>query len=491
MASRSAAGAVLTLSACLFPLLGWGADTAPAGPDAPAVDPAVLARIRDAAMNSGWAYHRLSDLADKIGPRLSGSPQAEAAVAQVALAMKAAGLQVSLQDVKVPHWLRGAEAAELVDYPGRPPGITQTLHLTTLGGSVATPEEGITAPVLVVHSFDELAARAAEAKGKVVVFDHAFDQFQADNGQAFTAYGDAVQYRIKAASAAARLGAVAALVRSVGGADFRLPHTGVMHYEDDAPKIPTAALAVEDAMQVERLAQQGRVRMHLLLRPQTLPDADSHNVIADLPGREKPEEVVVVSGHLDSWDLAQGAIDDGAGVSSAMGAGELLASLHLQARRTIRVVAWMNEENGSRGSKAYFDANQGQLAHQVAAIESDTGAGRPLGWMAHATLESLPALKPVAEALSALGADVIDRVDHSVGADIEPLESAGVPGFEPLLDARAYFYYHHTAADTLDKVEPDNIRRQVAAMAVLAYYLAEMPEPLPRLPVEADKNLKK
>ncbi|MBL6749229.1 MAG: M20/M25/M40 family metallo-hydrolase [Nevskia sp.] len=477
----------LSISAGLPLAASWAADPPP---PAPAVDPAVLARIRDAAMGDDWAYQRLADLADKVGPRLSGSPQAEAAVGQVAAALKGAGLKVSLQPVKVPHWVRGAEEAELVDYPGRPAGLTQRLHLTTLGGSVATPEDGITAPVLVVQSFDELKAHAAEARGRIVVFDHPFDQFQADNGQASTAYLSGYEYRVRGASAAARLGAVAALVRSVGGADFRLPHTGVMKYDDDAPKIPSAALSAEDAMQVERLARQGPVSLHLLLRPQTLPDVDSHNVIADLPGREKPDEVVVVSGHLDSWDLAQGAIDDGAGVTSAMGAGRLLASLHLPARRTIRVIAWMNEENGSRGSQAYFEANKGQIAQQIAAIESDSGAGQPLGVMVHDTLDSVAALKPVADTLAALGANAIERRDHSVGADIEPLEHAGVPGFEPLLDVRRYFHYHHTAADTLDKVEPDNIRRQVAVLAVLAYYLAEMPEPLPRLPAEVDKPAK-
>ncbi|MDR3416216.1 MAG: M20/M25/M40 family metallo-hydrolase [Nevskia sp.] len=454
----------------------------------PAVDPAVLARVRDAAMNSDWAYQRLSDLTDRIGPRLSGSPQAEAAVVQVAAALRSAGLQVSLQPAKVPHWVRGEEAAELVEYPGRPDGIVQHLRLTTLGGSVATPKAGLTAPLLVVHSFDELKARAAEAKNAIVLFDVAFDQDLADNGLAGAAYVQAVEYRVKGASAAARAGAVASLIRSVGGADFRLPHTGVMHYDADAPKIPTAALSAEDAMLAARLAAQGAVTMHLKLTPQTLPDADSHNVIADLPGRDKPDEVVIVSGHLDSWDLAQGAIDDGAGVTSAMGAAQLLKSLDLRARRTIRVVAWMNEENGGGGSKAYFEANKDRLVQHAAVIESDSGAGKPLGLQANVTLESVAALHPVTEALRSLGAAAIERRDEAVGADIEPLQNAGVPGFEPLLDGRSYFFYHHTAADTLDKVKPDNLRRQVATLAVLAYYLAEMPEPLPRLPPRKEEN---
>src|SRR5581483_7318418 len=341
----------LFLLASLAVAPAWPADPAPA------VDPAVLAKIRDAALSSDWAWQRLADLTDKIGPRLSGSPQAEAAVTQVSDALRAAGLKVTLQPATVPHWVRGEEQAELVDWPGRPAGLTQRLVLTTLGGSVATPDAGLTAPVLVVHSFDDLKAHAAEAKGRIVLFDYAFNQGLADNGQAMTAYSQAVAYRVQGASAAARLGAVASLIRSVGGADFRLPHTGVMKYEEDAPKIPTAALSAEDAMWVARLSAQGPVSLHLKLTPQTLPDADSHNVLADLPGREKPDEVVLVSGHLDSWDLAQGAIDDGAGVAAAMGAVQVLKSLGLKPRRTVRVVAWMNEENGSGGSKAYFAAN--------------------------------------------------------------------------------------------------------------------------------------
>jgi carboxypeptidase Q len=478
MTRVSRGGAVFLLAAFL------AAPVLAAEPAKPAVDPAVLAKIRDAALSSDWAYQRLADLTDRIGPRLSGSPQAEAAVAQVAEALKAAGLKVSLQPAQVPHWVRGEEQAELLDYPGRPAGLTQHLALTTLGGSVATPAQGLTAPVLVVHSFEDLQAHAAQAKGRIVLYDNVFNQDLAERGQAMVAYGQAVQYRVKGASAAARAGAVAALIRSVGGADFRLPHTGVMKYEDDAPKIPTAALSAEDAMLVGRLAAQGPVQMRLLLTPQTLPDAASNNVIADLPGRDKPDEVVLVSGHLDSWDLAQGAIDDGAGVTSAMAVGQLLKSLNLHPRRTIRVVAWMNEENGSGGAKAYYAANKDHIEKQSAAVESDSGAGLPLGLLANVTLGSVSCLDPVFEALRPIGATALVRRDDAVGADIEPLQNAGVPGFEPLLDNREYFWYHHTAADTLDKVKPENLRRQVAVLAVLAYYLADLPEPLPRVPVK-------
>ena len=447
-----------------------------------------LARIRDAGLSDEWAYRRLADLCDKIGPRLSGSRQADAAVEQIAAALRAGGLSVTLQPVKVPHWIRGEEQAEITDYPGRPAGVTQHLHLTTLGGSVATPAQGISAQVLVVHSFDELNARAAEARGKIVVFDVPYNQTLAVNGRSGTAYGQGVIYRVGGASAAARVGAAAALVRTVGGADYRLPHTGVMAYDPKLPKIPTAALSAEDAMWVSRLAAEGPVTLHIKLLTQALPDADSHNVIADWPGRERPEEIVIVSGHLDSWDLAQGAIDDGAGVASAMGAVHLLQSLGLHARRTVRFVGWMSEENGSAGGQAYFNLNSATLARQIAAIESDNGAGRPLGISAHVPAEVLSQFKPLMAALGPLGASILDRREDSGGSDVEFLDAGGVPTLAPIVDTRTYFDYHHSAADTLDKIDPDNIRRQAAVMAMMAYFVAEMPEALPRLPPSTPRH---
>jgi carboxypeptidase Q len=453
--------------------------------DAPSAMSASLGRIRAAAMSDEWAYSRLADLCDKIGPRLSGSAQAEAAVEQIAAALRVGGFSVSLQPVKVPHWVRGEEQVEIIEYPGRPAGIIQKLHLTTLGGSVATPAPGISAQVLVVHSFDELQARAAEARGKIVLFDVPFNEDLAANGHAGAAYGEAVQYRVGGASAAARVGAAAALVRTVGGANYRLPHTGAMIYDPKAPKIPTAALSAEDAMWVSRLAAQGPVTVRLRLSPQTLPDADSHNVIVDWSGREQPDDLVIVSGHLDSWDLAQGAIDDGAGVISAMGAVRLLKTLGLHARRTIRFVAWMNEENGTAGGQTYFKINSASLLHHIAAIESDNGAGRPLGVAAHVPTEAMPLFRPLMTALLPLGASVLEHRDAGAGSDIDFLDEAGVPTLSPLVDTRTYFDYHHSPADTLDKVDPENIRRQVAVLAMLAYFIAEMPEPLARLPSAA------
>jgi carboxypeptidase Q len=388
-----------------------------------------------------------------------------------------------LQPVRVPHWQRGAEHGELIDYAQRPAGVTQRLHLTTLGGSVATPGAGLTAPVLVVRSFAELNARAAQAKGSVVLFDVPFDQQLADNGQALTAYGQAGAYRRQGASAAARVGAVAALVRSVGGANYRLPHTGQMRYEDGVPKIPAAAVSAEDAGLMSRLAQRGPLTIKLILTPQVLPDVDSFNVIADLPGSRNSDEIVLISGHLDSWDLGTGALDDGAGVAMAMGVAQVFKQLKLQPKRTLRVVAWMNEESAGRGAQAYLDANRLLLDKHVAAIESDLGAGRTLGIRAYAMPSILPQLQALGAILQPIGATAVERSATPVSSDIGVLQQAGVPGFEPLLDGRHYFDYHHTAADTLDKVDPQNIQRMVATLSVLCYALLEAPQLPERMPV--------
>jgi carboxypeptidase Q len=438
-----------------------------------------MVQIRDAAMRSDWAWHRLQELTDRIGPRLSGSPQNAAAVEQVAAAMRALGADVHLQAVKVPHWVRGEERAELVDYPGRPAGITQTLHLTTLGGSSATAVAGLTARVIVVHDFDELKAHAAQIRGNIVLFEAKFDQRLADNGEAGAAYNEAGLYRFSGPANAAELGAAAALVRSVGGADYRLPHTGATRWHDGQAPIPAAALSAEDADLLARLAMQGPVSMKLLLTPKTLPDADGANVIADWPGTERPNEYVVVSGHLDSWDLATGATDDGVGLMAAAGVIQVLHQLNVHARRTIRFIGWANEENGGRGHDAYFESVKQSVASQIGAIESDSGAGRSIGISASVTPEGTKLLQPVLTALAPIGATVLERRDDELGSDIEPLQHVGVPGFAPLVDTRHYFDYHHTAADTLDKVDPENLNSQVATMAVLSYYLAQLPQKLP------------
>ena len=468
------------LPALVLLLITAQAEEPAKGPNGPEVDPATLVRIRDRAMSSDWAYQHLAELTDRIGPRLAGSPQLDAAVRQVAQAMTEIGAKVQLQRVSVPHWVRGAEQAQIVEYPGQPPGIRQELHVTALGASSATPDDGLTANVIVVQDFAELERRAAQVRGNIVLFAAHFDQRLADNGRAEDAYRQAGQFRFGGPAAAAKLGAAAALVSSVGGAEFRLPHTGQTLWKADQAPIPCGALAREDADLVARLAAQGAVRLKLLLTPRTLPDAESANVIADWPGREHPEEFVVVSGHLDSWDLGTGATDDGVGVLGAAAVIAILQQLDLHPRRTIRFIAWTNEENGSRGADTYFASVRAKLDGHVAVLESDAGAGRALGIVATVDKETLRILEPVSRALAPLGATVLQRREGAVGADISDLQEAGVPGFAPLVDTRHYFDYHHTAADTLDKVDPESLRSQVAAMAVLAYFVAERATALPR-----------
>ena len=439
-----------------------------------------IKQVQQAALSSDYAYARLAYLCNNIGPRLSGSLQAEAAVNYVAAELRKLGLEVKLEKVMVPHWVRGQETAELTEFPGITPNTTQKIFLTALGGSVATPQEGITAEVIVVNNFDELQALGRDrVAGKIVLFNAKFDQQLADNGFPGQAYGQSVIYRGNGASAAARLGAVAALNRSAGGADYRLPHTGALRYADDAPKIPAAAVASEDADLLAHLTKEGAVKMHLVLTPQTLPDAPSFNVVADLKGSEQPDQIVIVSGHLDSWDLGRGAIDDGAGVAMAIQTAQLLKQLGLRPKRTIRVIAWMNEENGLAGGRGYSEAHQAEMANHFAAIEADLGAGHPLGIAAAGKPEVLTLLQPLAVILQSQGAGVIRAVTDT-GSDIGPLSAAGVPTFEPIQDARTYFNYHHTAADTLDKVNPRELQENCAVVAALAYTLANMPQSLPR-----------
>ena len=436
-----------------------------------------LQAIRDAALSSDYAWRQLSHLTENIGPRLAGSLQAQAASEYVAAEMRQLGLEVRLEPAQVSHWIRGEERAELVEFPGRPAQVTQKIILTTLSGSSATPAEGITADVIVVHSFDELTALGRnKVAGKIVLFNVPYDKAKAAGGFAFDAYGEAVVYRGRGGRAVADLGGAASLIRSVGTAEYRLPHTGFSY---PAP-VPAAALAAEDADLIERLAAQGRVRMHLVLTPQALPDTTGYNVVADLKGSEHPEQIVVVSGHLDSWDLGRGAIDDGAGVAIAMSAAELLQRLHLHPKRTLRVIAWMDEENGGGGHDAYARDHRDEFANHIAAIESDAGAAHPLGFSVKVSPPAAAMLRPVLEVLRPIGATVLRTTNVSPGSDIEPLVDSGVPGIGIIQDSRKYFDYHHTAADTLDKVDPQQLRENAAAMTVMGYALAAMPDLLPR-----------
>jgi carboxypeptidase Q len=436
-----------------------------------------LAALRDAAMASDYAYRQIAHLTENIGPRPVGSPQAEAAVQYVAGQLRELGLEVRLEEVRAPRWVRGLETAELVDYSGHVTGTAQKVVVTALGGNSPTSNDGITAEVVVVRSFTELEALGSRAvSGKIVLFNVAFDKKKAASGYAGEAYDESVIYRGQGALRAKALGAAAALVRSVGGADYRIPHTGGSR----AAGIPAGAVTAEDADLIADLSSQGAVRMHLVLTGVMREDVKTFNVVADLKGTEHPEQIVVVSGHLDSWDLGTGAIDDAAGVGVAMEAARIVQQLNLHPRRTLRVIAWMDEENFGRGHEAYARAHSAEMQNHVGAIESDLGAGHPMGVDAHVAIAARDRLKPIMQILEPIGANLIHSEEGSPGADIEPLVSAGVPGFGILQDARTYFNYHHTPADTLDKIVPRELQENAAVMAVLGYALAEMPEPLPR-----------
>jgi hypothetical protein len=439
-----------------------------------------LKRLQRAALESDYAYKQVAYLCDNIGPRLSGSPQAQRAVEYVAGEMRRLGLVVQLEELKVPHWVRGLETGALTQFPGMAPGTTQKIVLTALGRSVATPAEGLNAEVVVVNNFEELNALGrSKVQGKIVLFNYKFDRLMAAQGFGGSAYGQAVAYRGGGPSAASRLGAAAVLVRSAGGSQNRLVHTGATRYADDAPKIPAAAVSYEDADLIAHLTEQGTVRMRLVLTPQTLPDAVSYNVIADIKGTEHPDQVVIVSGHLDSWDLGTGAIDDGAGVAVAMQTAQLFKQLGLRPKRTLRFIAWMNEENGTVGGNTYARNQQANIADHFAAIESDRGAGHPLGFYYTGKLEIGAMLDPVAAILQSSGAG-LSKYDSDTETDIGPLSEAGVPAFALWQDTRTYFNYHHTEADTLDKIDPRELAENAAVMAVLAYALANLEQPLPR-----------
>ncbi len=439
-----------------------------------------LKKLQKAALESNYAYRRTAYLTNNIGPRLTGSPQAARAVEYVADEMRKAGLTVRLQKLTVPHWVRGVETGEIVQFEGMAPGTTQKIVLTALGGSIATPVAGLTADVVVVNDFEELETLGrAKIAGKIVLFNNKFDTELQSSGFGAAAYGRAVGYRFAGAMTAARYGASGVLVRSAGGSQNRLAHTGAMGYDPAVPKIPAAAVSFEDAETIAYLAGMGKVRVWITLTPKTLPDTTSYNVIGDLKGSEKPDEIVVVGGHLDSWDLGTGALDDAAGVAVSMQVGFLVKFLKLRPKRTIRVIAFMNEENGGAGGRGYFDETKGDITNQFAAIESDLGAAHPLGINFAGKSEALLFFAPLSRILQDQGASQIQRLP-GVGADIGPLTQAGVPSFAPWFNQQTYFNYHHTAADTFDKINPKELAQVGAVMAVFAYGLANLEQPIPR-----------
>ena len=421
------------------------------------------ARIIGAALTSDHAYRRLAHLTDRIGHRLSGSNNLARAIEWALAEMKRDGLEnVRAEKVMVPHWVRGAESLELTG------PVSRQLSMLGLGNSVGTPPAGITAEAVVVRSFDELDAFGERARGKIVVYN-----------VPFTTYGATVQYRGAGASRAARHGALAALVRSVSPVSLQTPHTGAMNYAEGQPKIPAAAITIEGAELLQRMQERGeRPVLRLRMEAHFLPDAESANVVAELKGSEKPDEIVLVSGHFDSWDVGQGAHDDGGGCIAAWEALRLLKELGLRPRRTLRVVLYTNEENGLRGGNAYRDAHRAELGKHVLAIESDSGVYRPVGFGLNeaASPQARADIEEIARLLSGIRAARI--APNGGGADIGPIMREGVIGMSLDVDGSRYFDIHHTEADTLDKVDPQELAHCVAALAVMAYMVADMPHAL-------------
>lgn len=446
-----------------------------------------------AALSDQEGLQRLQYLCDRIGNRLSGSESLERAIDWAAAEMKKAGLEnVQTPPVKVPHWVRGKESATMLAPVQKP------LTMIGLGMSVGTPAGGITADVVVVNTFDQLTELGRDkVAGKIVLFNPAWQ-----------GYGQTVVYRSSGASRAAQLGAVAVLVRSMTDNSLQTPHTGALGYLEDVPaKIPGAAVSVEDAAMMERLLKSGTpVRVRLSMEAHQESDALSRNVMGEIRGREKPEEVVVLGGHIDSWDIGQGANDDGSGIMATFQAVALIKKLGLHPRRTIRVVFWVNEENGGAGGRAYRAMIGSAIKDHVAAIEMDGGAEKPLGFGFGGDPEGgLPGGRgrrrdPSAPAPPAPPQTSKAEFDRAVeigkllegieagqmtsgggGSDIGPLIGDGVPGFGVHTVGTHYFDWHHTNADTFDKIVPREFQLNVASLAVLSYVLADMPERLSEL----------
>lgn len=442
------------------------------GPDEPAPPKAAplpdwmqeaSSKITAHAKGRTRAWERLAEMADTFGHRLSGSESLERAIDWTLEIMRSDGLEnVRREKVMVPHWVRGEESLH-VTAP-----IDRELTVLGLGMSVGT-RGTLKAPLAVVEHVDDIAKQGKALEGKIVLINQRmppYDEEHRDSG-----YGKAVSSRTRGASEAAKVGAKAVLVRSVTAVSLSTPHTGSLRYEEGVDQIPAAAVTQEGAEMLSRLmARGGEVKVALRMGAKLLPDAVSGNAIGEIVGREKPEEIVVIGGHIDSWDVGDGSSDDGAGCMMAMEAVAILQDLGLQPRRTIRVVLFTNEENGLRGAKAYFEAHKDEV--HVGAIEADSGSGPPRGLGIktedEAVLAGIVALAPLFEGLGA--ADISKGWG---GADISPLTETGVLGMSMRPDASHYFDLHHSPADTIDKIDPAHLEHNAAAMALMAYLLAE------------------
>ena len=421
-------------------------------------------KLMAAATADQFAWDRLAELTDTYGQRLSGSENLNRAIAWAVQTMKKDGLDnVHTERVMIPRWVRGAESLEIINPPHH------VIPMLGLGGSIATPAAGVEADVMVVSSGDELVKRSAEAKGKIVLFN-----------VPYTNYGETVTYRSGGASMAARHGAVAMLVRAVGPIGHRTPHTGNMSYANDAGKIPAAAISVEDAQRMQRLVNRGvPVRVRLRMEAKFDADVESFNVVGELRGTGKPEEIVLVGCHFDSWDPGTGASDDAVGCIVTWEAARLMKKLNIRPRRTVRVVLFTNEENGLRGGNGYRDAHAREAANHVFALESDSGVFTParLGFSGSEAARKI--VSEIATLLTPIGMQ--DVVSGGGGADIGPIAALGkVPTMAYGGDPTRYFTIHHTPADTVDRIDPQEVSKAAASIAAMVYVIADMPQALPK-----------
>jgi carboxypeptidase Q len=431
-------------------------------------------QLIQSALRDSAAYARLARLVDGFGHRHSGSASLERALDWIVAEMRKDGFEnVRKEPVSVLNWQRGVESAELI-VPRRKP-----LAMLGLGRSVGTPSQGIRAAVLVVRNFAELRARAAEARGRIVLFNVPFDTTVAP----FVGYGRAVQYRAVGADSASAVGAVAVLVRSVTSKSLNTPHTGGMAPYDTTGRIrriPAAAITVEDAEMLQRMQDRGeRIEVRLTMGARTLPPARSYNVVGEIRGSEKPDEVIVMGGHIDSWDVGQGAMDDAGGCVAAWEALRLIKALGIRPKRTIRVVMWTNEEIGLAGATAYRDAHRAELDRHVLAMESDNGVFRPRAIQVGAGEGGLAIMSSIATLLRDVGVD--SARTGGPQADIGPLYALGVPAFNIDTDGSKYFWYHHSESDTMDKLDPVDLAKNVAIFAVVANTVANMDGTIPRV----------
>lgn len=429
-----------------------------------------IEKIYREALANGKSYNMLKDLCTNIGARPSGSPQAAAAVEWAKQQMEAMGFdKVYLQEVMVPYWVRGdKEKATLIS--DQLPGGTQNVNICALGGSIATGQDGLTAEVIEVQNFDELKKLGkGKVKGKIVFFNRPMDPTQVNT---FNAYGGAVNQRSRGAIEASKLGAVGVIIRSMTLANDEHPHTGAMRYEDKVTKIPAAAIATQDADLLSRMLKKDKkARFYYKMNPKMMGEVKSYNVIGEIKGTTLPDEIIVVGGHLDSWDMGDGAHDDGAGCVQSMEALRIFKTLKLKPKRTIRCVLFMNEEFGLRGGLKYAEEAKANGEKHIAAIESDAGGFSPRGFSIDSSMEIVNYLGRWKDVLGRYG--ILEITKGHGGADIGPLKPQGVVTIGLMPDSQRYFDYHHAETDTFDKINKRELELGGAAMASLIYILAE------------------